>query len=88
VLAPERPDIAASRSEPAWTRPAQRLYAQGKDAGADPLVHALDGVEHLPGVEVLAAHLALEFVREHVHQQLGVGTRVEVPPVDVEQLTG
>lgn len=43
VLAPERPDIAASRSEPAWTRPAQRLYAQGKDAGADPLVHAAVG---------------------------------------------
>jgi len=46
VLAPERPDVAASRSEPAWTRPAQRLYAQGKDAGADPLVHAAVG----PGV--------------------------------------
>ncbi len=43
VLAPERPDIEASRSEPAWTRPAQRLYAQGKDAGADPLVHAAVG---------------------------------------------
>jgi NAD(P)-dependent dehydrogenase (short-subunit alcohol dehydrogenase family) len=43
VLAPERPDIAASRSEPAWTRPAQRLYAQGKDAGAEPLVHAAVG---------------------------------------------
>lgn len=40
LLSPERPDVASSRSEPAWTRPAQRLYAQGKDAGADPLVHA------------------------------------------------
>jgi len=46
LLSPERPDVASSRSEPAWTRPAQRLYAQGKDAGADPLVHAAiaDGV--------------------------------------------
>ncbi|WP_439691652.1 SDR family NAD(P)-dependent oxidoreductase [Curtobacterium sp. SP.BCo] len=43
VLAPDRLDIAASRSEPAWTRPAQRLYAQGKDVGADPLVHAAVG---------------------------------------------
>lgn len=43
ILAPERPDVAASRSEPAWTRPAQRLYAQGKDVGAEPLVHAAVG---------------------------------------------
>ncbi|WIB76008.1 SDR family NAD(P)-dependent oxidoreductase [Curtobacterium sp. MCPF17_002] len=40
MLGPERPDIAPSRSEPAWTRAGQRLYAQGKDAGAEPLVHA------------------------------------------------
>ncbi|MBF4604232.1 SDR family NAD(P)-dependent oxidoreductase [Curtobacterium sp. VKM Ac-2884] len=40
ALSPERPDVAPSRPEPAWTRPAQRLYAQGKDAGAEPLVHA------------------------------------------------
>jgi len=43
LLAPERPDIAASRPEPAWTRPAQRLYAQGKDVGAEPPVHAAVG---------------------------------------------
>jgi NAD(P)-dependent dehydrogenase (short-subunit alcohol dehydrogenase family) len=40
LLSPDRPDITSSRPEPAWTRPAQRLYAQGKDAGAEPLVHA------------------------------------------------
>jgi NAD(P)-dependent dehydrogenase (short-subunit alcohol dehydrogenase family) len=40
VLSAERPAIEPSRPEPAWTRPAQSLYAQGKDAGAEPLVHA------------------------------------------------
>jgi NAD(P)-dependent dehydrogenase (short-subunit alcohol dehydrogenase family) len=40
ALSPERSDVAPSRPEPAWTRPAQRLYAQGKDSGAEPLVHA------------------------------------------------
>ncbi|MGN6409162.1 MAG: SDR family NAD(P)-dependent oxidoreductase [Curtobacterium sp.] len=46
LLSPDRPDVTSSRPEPAWTRPAQRLYAQGKDAGAEPLVHAAvaDGV--------------------------------------------
>jgi phage gp46-like protein len=58
----------------------------GRVRALDALVHALDRVEHLPGVEVLAAHLALELVREHVHQQLGVARRVEVTAVDVEQL--
>ncbi|WP_242088110.1 SDR family NAD(P)-dependent oxidoreductase [Curtobacterium sp. DN_7.5] len=43
VLAPDRPLVASARPEPAWTRPAQRLYAQGKDAGADPIVHAAVG---------------------------------------------
>ena len=43
VLAVPRPDVQASRSEPAWIRPAQRLFAQGKDAGAGPLVHAAVG---------------------------------------------
>ncbi|SBN63592.1 NADP-dependent 3-hydroxy acid dehydrogenase YdfG [Curtobacterium sp. 9128] len=42
-LAPSRPAIAPARTEPAWTRPGQRLYAQGKDAGAHPLVHAAVG---------------------------------------------
>ncbi len=40
VLAPDRPLVSATRAEPAWTRPAQRLYAQGKDDGAEPIVHA------------------------------------------------
>ncbi len=40
VLAPDRPPVTSSRAEPAWTRPAQRLYAQGKDVGAEPIVHA------------------------------------------------
>ncbi|TDN44714.1 NADP-dependent 3-hydroxy acid dehydrogenase YdfG [Curtobacterium flaccumfaciens] len=50
LLAPDRPEIAPSRSEPAWIRPVrspaaqrlsvQRLFVQGKDAGAEPLVHA------------------------------------------------
>lgn len=43
VLAAPRPDVQASRADPAWTRPAERLYAQGKDAGAEPLVHAAVG---------------------------------------------
>ncbi|WFR66257.1 SDR family NAD(P)-dependent oxidoreductase [Curtobacterium flaccumfaciens] len=43
LLAPDRPDVEPSRSEPALTRPAQRWYAQGKDAGAAPLVHATVG---------------------------------------------
>lgn len=45
LLAPDRPLVAAARAEPAWTRPAQRLYAQGKDAGAEPIVHAAVGPE-------------------------------------------
>ncbi|OII13461.1 SDR family NAD(P)-dependent oxidoreductase [Curtobacterium sp. MCBA15_008] len=45
MLAPERPEIAPSRSEPVWMRPVQSLparrsFVQGKDAGAEPLVHA------------------------------------------------
>lgn len=40
ALAPARPEIAPSRPEAAWTRPAQSSFAQGKDAGAGPLVHA------------------------------------------------
>lgn len=40
VLAPPRPEIGPSRPEPAWTRPAQSVFAQGKDVGAEPLVHA------------------------------------------------
>ncbi len=48
----------------------------------------VDRVEHLVGVEVGAAHLRLQLVREHVDQQLGVGVGVEVPAVDVEELLG
>lgn len=45
LLAPDRPDVAPSRAEPTWMRPARslsarRLFVQGKDAGAEPLVHA------------------------------------------------
>jgi NAD(P)-dependent dehydrogenase (short-subunit alcohol dehydrogenase family) len=43
ALSPARPDVAPARDEPGWTRPGQRLFAQGKDAGALPLVHAAVG---------------------------------------------
>lgn len=48
ALAPSRTLVAPARDEPAWTRsawtgPVQRLYAQGKDVGAQPLVHAAVG---------------------------------------------
>ncbi|MBT1677183.1 SDR family NAD(P)-dependent oxidoreductase [Curtobacterium aurantiacum] len=44
-LSPARPDIAPSRPEPSWIRPPQRLAAQGKDVGAQPLVHAAVGTD-------------------------------------------
>lgn len=37
------PAVGPSRSEPAWIGPGQRFVAQGKDAGAVPLVHASVG---------------------------------------------
>ena len=43
ALSPARPDVRPSRTDPGWIRPAERLYAQGKDAGAVPLVHAAVG---------------------------------------------
>jgi NAD(P)-dependent dehydrogenase (short-subunit alcohol dehydrogenase family) len=43
AISPARPDVAPARDEPGWTRPGQRLFAQGKDAGALPLVHAAVG---------------------------------------------
>ena len=46
----------------------------------------LDGVEDLVGVEVGAAHLRLQLMREHVDQQLRVRAGVEVPAIDPEQL--
>lgn len=39
-LSPDRPLITSARDEPGWFRPGERLFAQGKDAGASPLVHA------------------------------------------------
>ena len=69
----------------------QPLPGDQRDRGVralDPLVQALDRVEHLVGVEVGAAHLRLQLVREHVDQQLGVGVGVEVPAIDVEELLG
>ncbi|ROS73279.1 NADP-dependent 3-hydroxy acid dehydrogenase YdfG [Curtobacterium sp. PhB130] len=48
ALAPSRPLVAPARTEPGWTRPGQRLYAQGKDAGALPIVHAAVGAADGP----------------------------------------
>lgn len=44
-LSPARPDVSPTRPEPEWIRPAQRLVAQGKDVGAQPLVHAAIGAD-------------------------------------------
>ena len=38
------------------------------------------------GIEGVRAGAFLQFVREHVQQDLGVGIRVDVPPVDAEHL--
>ena len=54
----------------------------------DAFVQAGDRGEDLLGVELRAAHLLLQFVGEHVDEQLGVAGGVEVPPVDVEELLG
>lgn len=43
AAAPPRPDIAPTRSEPAWMRVGSGWVAQGKDVGAQPLVHAAVG---------------------------------------------
>ena len=43
AAAPPRPAIAPTRSEPAWMRAGGGWVAQGKDAGAHPLVHAAVG---------------------------------------------
>ncbi len=69
----------------------QAVPGDQRDGGVralDPLVQPLDRVEHLVGVEVGAAYLLLQLVRQHVDQQLGVGVGVEVPTIDVEQLVG
>jgi NAD(P)-dependent dehydrogenase (short-subunit alcohol dehydrogenase family) len=42
-LSPARPDVSPARPEPEWIRPAQSIVAQGKDVGAQPLVHAAVG---------------------------------------------
>jgi NAD(P)-dependent dehydrogenase (short-subunit alcohol dehydrogenase family) len=44
-LSPARPDVSPARPEPEWIRPAQRIVAQGKDVGAQPLVHAAVGAD-------------------------------------------
>ena len=43
AAAPPRPGVAPTRSEPAWMRAGSGWVAQGKDAGAWPLVHAAVG---------------------------------------------
>jgi NAD(P)-dependent dehydrogenase (short-subunit alcohol dehydrogenase family) len=43
AAAPPRPEIAPTRSEPAWMRAGSGWVAQGKDLGAQPLVHAAVG---------------------------------------------
>ncbi|PZF59778.1 short-chain dehydrogenase [Curtobacterium sp. MCSS17_008] len=45
AAAPPRPAIAPTRREPAWMRAGSGWVAQGKDAGARPLVHAVVGDE-------------------------------------------
>ncbi|PZE67475.1 MULTISPECIES: SDR family NAD(P)-dependent oxidoreductase [unclassified Curtobacterium] len=42
-LTPARPEVSVARTEPGWVRPGQRWIAQGKDAGAVPLVRAVVG---------------------------------------------
>jgi NAD(P)-dependent dehydrogenase (short-subunit alcohol dehydrogenase family) len=42
-LTPAREGVTAARDEAAWAKTGQRLWAQGKDAGAAPLVHAAVG---------------------------------------------
>lgn len=48
ALAPARPAVLPARTDPAWTRPGQRFWAQGKDAGALPIVHAAVGATSGP----------------------------------------
>lgn len=43
ALTPPRPEVTVAREEPAWIGAGQRWVAQGKDAGAVPLVHATTG---------------------------------------------
>ncbi|WP_144758247.1 SDR family NAD(P)-dependent oxidoreductase [Curtobacterium sp. 9128] len=45
ALGPPRPEVTPARAEPAWLRPGEHLFAQGKDAGAEPLVHAAVGLD-------------------------------------------
>lgn len=46
TLAPARPDVVPTTPTPAWVRAGERVWSQGKDVGAEPLVHAAVG----PGV--------------------------------------
>ncbi|KQO64778.1 SDR family NAD(P)-dependent oxidoreductase [Curtobacterium sp. Leaf261] len=43
TLAPARPGVLATTPTPGWVRAGEHLWAQGKDAGATPLVHAAVG---------------------------------------------
>ncbi|MCJ1713905.1 SDR family NAD(P)-dependent oxidoreductase [Curtobacterium sp. VKM Ac-2922] len=45
ALGAQRPLVTPARDEPAWMRPGERAVAQGKDAGALPLVHAAVGAD-------------------------------------------
>jgi NAD(P)-dependent dehydrogenase (short-subunit alcohol dehydrogenase family) len=43
TLAPARPGVFATTPTPGWVRAGERFWAQGKDVGAEPLVHAAVG---------------------------------------------
>ena len=69
----------------------QAVAGDQRDRGVralDALVHARDRLEDLLGLEVDARDRGLQLVGEHVDEQLGVGARVEVPAVLVEELVG
>ncbi|MFZ7088692.1 SDR family NAD(P)-dependent oxidoreductase [Curtobacterium sp. RRHDQ10] len=43
TLAPARPGVLPTTPTPAWVRAGERFWSQGKDVGAEPLVHAAVG---------------------------------------------
>ncbi len=49
-------------------------------------VHSADRIEHLLGAERQPGHALLKLVREHIQQQLRVGVRVQVAPIDIVEL--
>ena len=89
---PVGPDAFAEGERADAVRVAERQQAVAGDQrdhrvrAADALVHGGDRGEHLLGRELPVARRALELVREHVDQHLGVAVGVDVAPVDVEQL--